>query len=274
MPNPTCSVPDCAGNPVARGWCGRHYQRWSKFGDPLADHSRKRGVCEVEGCEDTTEAKKLCRKHYQRLRNFGDPMIDRKRPRVPCSVDECGRKPIGNGLCAGHYTRALNGRPLDDKPLRRYIITDDLAERLRAYAPPGQPDACWEWTGGRNKGYGVIAVHGSKVRIAHDVAWEVHYGRALPKGRLVRHSCDNPPCVNPAHLLLGTHADNSDDKVERNRQAKGSGHGIAKLTEADIPVIRQMYRGGFPQRIIAGRFLVTQGAISQVISGKTWSHVR
>lgn len=273
MPNPTCSVPDCAGNPVARGWCGRHYQRWSKFGDPLADHSRKRGVCEVEGCEDTTEAKKLCNKHYQRLRNFGDPMIDRERPRVPCSVDECGRKPIGNGLCAGHYTRALNGRPLDDKPLRRYIITDDLAERLREYAPPGQPDACWEWTGGRNKGYGVIAVHGSKVRVAHVVAWELHHRTSLPDGMVVRHKCDNPPCVNPAHLLLGTHGDNNRDKSARDRHGH-NGQGFKHLTPDEVRQIRALQeQQGVNMTEIARRFSRSRATIIRVIQRKVFDNV-
>lgn len=254
--------------------CGKHYQRWKKFGDPHADHTRKRGVCSIDGCEAVTEAKGLCNKHYQRLRNFGDPLQNRKRPQLPCSVDGCDRKPIARGLCPGHYSRSHNGRPLDDQPLRRYVVTDDLAVRLREYAPPGNPNECWEWTGSRNKGYGVFAVANSKVRVAHDVAWELHHQTHLPKGMLIRHTCDNPPCVNPAHLELGTHADNSDDKVSRGRQARGSRHGVAKLTERDIPIIRARYQSGIQQRLIAEEFGVTQGAISQILRGKTWSHIK
>lgn len=266
-------VTDCDGTHLAKGMCAKHYQRWKKFGDPNADHTRKRGVCSIDGCESVTEAKGLCNKHYQRLRNFGDPLQERKRPRVPCSVDGCDRKPLARGLCPGHYNRHINGRPLEAKPLRRYVRTDDLAVRLREYAPPGAPDECWEWTAATNKGYGMISVERSKMRLAHDVAWEVHHGRLLPDGMLIRHSCDNPLCVNPSHLLLGTHSDNTADKVDRERQARGSGHGIAKLTEADIPIIREMYRSGFYQKVIAEQFGVTQGAISQLLNGKTWSHI-
>lgn len=142
------------------------------------------------------------------------------------------------------------------------------------YTPLAAARDCWPWTGTTRKGYGVVSIQNSKNRDAHIVAWELHHGVPVPAGMVVRHSCDNPPCVNPAHLLLGTHADNSNDKVERGRQAKGSRHGIAKLAEVDIPIIRQMYHDGVYQRVIAERFGVTQGAIHQVLAGKTWSHVQ
>lgn len=203
-------------------------------------------------------------------------MTDYKGVDVPdsiCSVDECGRKRYARTYCTGHYSRLRSGRPLDDKPLRGYIITDDLAERLRFYAHPGEPDQCWEWTAATNKGYGMIAVHGSKLRIAHDVAWELHHNRSLPEGMVIRHTCDNPLCVNPAHLLLGTHADNVRDKVSRQRQSRGRSHGLSKLTEDDVRAIRNLYAGGMYQRVVAEQFGISQSNVSIIVRRIAWPHL-
>lgn len=268
-----CSVDGCDRKSTARQLCGRHYQRWTKHGDALANHARRRGTCSIDECETSSEAKGLCGRHYQRLLKHGDPLTDHTRRRQPCSVDGCDRLTLALGLCPGHYTRSRDGRPVTDRPLRRYIVTDDLSKRLREYAPPGRPDECWPWTGGLNKGYGVIAVHGSKVRIAHDVAWEIHHQRKLPRGMVIRHTCDNPQCVNPAHLLLGTHGDNCDDKVSRNRQAKGEGHGVSVLTEPEVRSIRALCAAGHTQRSVAGQFGVSQGAISLIVRRKMWAYL-
>lgn len=276
MPDRSCSVPGCGKPHYARGYCNPHYQRWKKHGDPLGAYQPNSSrTCAVVDCERPVKHRDWCGKHYQRWRNHGDPLANHSRVHVdtPCVVDDCLKLAIAKGFCAGHYTRSRSGKTRSDKPLRRYVVTDDLTVRLREYAPPGAPSECWPWTGATNKGYGVIAVAGSKSRIAHDVAWEVHHGRPLPDGMLIRHSCDNPPCCNPAHLLLGTHGDNSQDKVERDRQAKGSGHGIAKLTEVDIPIIRSLYAGGATQRVIGERFGISQTAVSLIIRGRTWNHI-
>lgn len=89
-----------------------------------------------------------------------------------------------------------------------------------------QGDGCWEWAAARiNTGYGVINV-GGRVLLAHRVSHELFIG-PVPAGAEVRHSCDNPPCVNPQHLSLGSHADNMRDMAERGR-ARGGDHHAAK----------------------------------------------
>lgn len=82
----------------------------------------------------------------------------------------------------------------------------------------GQPDQCWEWQAGRaGKGYGQFYRAKNVPVGAHRYSWELAHGRPVPAGMQVMHTCDNPPCVNPAHLRVGTCADNMRDKSVKGR---------------------------------------------------------
>jgi predicted XRE-type DNA-binding protein len=96
----------------------------------------------------------------------------------------------------------------------------------------------------------------------------LHNGE-IPDDLFVCHTCDNPMCVNPDHLFLGTNSDNVKDMVDKNRQAKGEGKSNAKLTKADVDEIREHW-GEFTQREISKYYKVTQSVISEVINYKTW----
>lgn len=159
-------------------------------------------------------------------------------------------------------------------PILTRLDNVDSLTRLRTYAPVGQPDECWEWTRGKNKGYGTIRTDDARMRNAHVVAWEIHTGQALPIGMIIRHTCDNPPCTNPAHLLLGTHADNVADKVARNRQDKGEKHGMSKLTEGQVREIRARCAAGEWQKNVGHDYGIKQANVSSIIRGKTWGHVK
>lgn len=217
MPNSICSIDDCERPSWSRSLCNTHYSQQRRRGE-LAVTPRLKGIhpCSVDGCEERQVSKTYCAKHYGRFHRYGDPLDDRTRVRKPCSVEGCERLAAARGLCQPHWARQREGRELGGA-VRERIVTNDLAKRLAHYAPEGSPDACWEWTGARNKNYGMIAVPGSRLRGAHIVAWELDNGRALPDGMLIRHTCDNPPCVNPTHLLLGDHATNMQDKSQRGR---------------------------------------------------------
>jgi hypothetical protein len=97
---------------------------------------------------------------------------------------------------------------------------------------------CWPWTASTDGfGYGMIGVGSHSTKRSHVVSYELHKG-PVPVGMVVRHTCDNPICVNPGHLLIGTVRDNTTDRMERGRSKGGHPHGPIKVTVADIAFIR------------------------------------
>ena len=134
------------------------------------------------------------------------------------------------------------------------------------------PGACWNWTGTIEHGYGRVKIEGRKYQ-AHRVAYAMYYGDFDPD-QVVRHQCHNKRCVNPAHLKLGTHADNVEDKVRAGRQAKGEGNGASTLKEHQVIEIRRSYaQGGVSYRALADQFEVSKSAIFYVIKGGGWKHL-
>jgi hypothetical protein len=107
------------------------------------------------------------------------------------------------------------------------------------------------------------------------VSWEIRYGK-LQLDVKVMHRCDNPRCVNPSHLFLGTQQDNVADRQQKGRQArqKGEAHGRAKLTEQQVRELRRSYAGGTcSQEFLAKEYGVAQSKVSEIVAGKLWSHV-
>lgn len=121
---------------------------------------------------------------------------------------------------------------------------------------------CLEWTGCLSKGYGVITYNNKPLK-AHRVAYELSNNTKIG-GRVVRHTCDNPKCVNPKHLMLGSHADNIKDRDKRNRTAKGERAGRAKLTNEDVVRIREMRDEGMTYASIAKHYPVCKASIRSV----------
>lgn len=139
---------------------------------------------------------------------------------------------------------------------------------------------CWVWTGSlfssSNRGYGQIKDK-KRNRQAHRVAWEATHG-PIPAGLLVCHHCDNRACCNPAHLFLGTAADNSADMCRKGRGAgaanfgprAGSLNGRAKLTKSDVQMIRARSAGGEGSGVLARAFGVSRTNINRIRSGRGW----
>jgi len=152
-----------------------------------------------------------------------------------------------------------------DFPCRFYSKVD------RTPAPKG----CHLWTATvDSKGYGQIKVDGKK-ELAHRIAWELKNNGPVPDGKCVLHHCDNPPCVNPNHLFLGTNADNVRDRDKKNRQAhqRGEQHGRHKLTDVDVLRIRRGYYADLTPKEIAKKLGVSCWTIYRVLSGVSWKHV-
>jgi hypothetical protein len=130
---------------------------------------------------------------------------------------------------------------------------------------------CWVWNKGKsNSGYSKMTFK-NRTMCGSRVSFMVFKGK-ISKNKVVCHTCDNPPCVNPDHLFLGTIRDNRTDCVVKNRHAKGSKIGISKLKEKDIPIIKKMYYNNLSQREIALLFNTSQTTISRVLLKQTWSH--
>lgn len=154
-----------------------------------------------------------------------------------------------------------------------------LLERFERYLPLALHDnQCWEWGGSRLKaGYGKILgpPPAHKTLLAHRVAWESHNAEPIPPGLMICHACDNPCCVNPAHLFLGSHLDNMADKARKGRAPTQGGAAAprAKLAEPDILAIRQAGAAGIAQASIASCFGITRSNVSAILRGRSWKQL-
>lgn len=136
---------------------------------------------------------------------------------------------------------------------------------------------CWVWTGNKCRdGYGKIKVRSKTVR-AHRFSWELHFG-PVPNGKFVLHNCpsgDNPSCVNPGHLWLGTNQDNVDDMFAKNRQnkAKGEKHGLQKYSTEVIQEALRRRKAGEKICRIAESLGISASHMSGICRGRYWSHL-
>ena len=144
---------------------------------------------------------------------------------------------------------------------------------------PNMESACWEWTAAKFKrGYGQFGLF-RKTLQAHRVSWIIANG-AIPKaaghhGICVCHRCDNPSCVNPGHLFLGTHTDNMRDMEAKDRRVYfcGESHGSSKLTDSQVLDIRSRYKSGELAKKLAQEYGVWPSAVSKIITRENWKHI-
>ncbi|OOB91234.1 hypothetical protein B0T42_07360 [Rathayibacter sp. VKM Ac-2630] len=147
-------------------------------------------------------------------------------------------------------------------------------QRFDAKYAHGAPDECWEWTAGRTiDGYGRFRLDQQHRMIASRFALVRAAGEPSSSMERACHTCDNPPCVNPAHLYWGTEQQNVQDAIDRGRKAKGATHGRAKLTDADVLSIRAAVTAGRMLKDLADEFGVSAPTISNIVAGRIWRHL-
>ncbi len=149
----------------------------------------------------------------------------------------------------------------------------------RFWAKVDKSGECWVWTAARkSRGYGQFHFAG-RTQGAHRVSWEIAAGQPAPAGIDVCHSCDNPPCVNPGHLFLGTRADNAADMVAKGRSSRtprfwGERHPRARLTDEAVRQIRALRALGIQGLWVAHLFGVRPSTVAAVVHGQNWRATR
>jgi hypothetical protein len=188
-----------------------------------------------------------------------------------CSFNGCGLKAHSKGLCASHWRQKHKG--LELKPLQLQHHGLSLLDRFEARFR--KRDGCWNWTASlNNKGYGQF-YRDDKRRAypAHRMSYEL-YKEKIPEGMNVLHKCDNPRCVNPDHLFLGTQQDNVSDMWAKNRArpgvSKGENHGMSKLTNDLVSEIRSSEENG---PAIARRLNISTTQVYDIRNRKIWKHI-
>lgn len=143
---------------------------------------------------------------------------------------------------------------------------------------------CWPWLAGKNTHgypYGTFSI-GGEMQYAHRVAWQIANNSLIPEGKVVCHRCDNPSCVNPAHLFLASQAENNRDRASKGRSATpahrppimaGERNPIAKLNDEKVREIIIRLAAGQSKRSIAIEFGISKTNAYLIASGKAWAHV-
>lgn len=196
----------------------------------------ERRVCGCKGCDEPVIALGMCNKHWRRNRLYGSPFALRS------------------------HSGMMKGLSAEQRFNKQHKKTSE----------------CWVWSASVDRdGYGRFdgVVHGVRHAKAHRFSWSFHNSRPIPKGMVVCHSCDNPACVNPAHLWLGTVAENQQDMAQKGRSRKdmrGATNSRAKLTEEQARAILSDAR---PYAQIAADYSVTTMTISDIKCRRSWAHI-
>jgi hypothetical protein len=228
----------------------------------------KRSTCSVEGCKAPVHTRGFCRPHYRKWRNSDAYTPHVKVCETQCVVAGCKRNARALNLCTLHYTRLKSTGTTEPRK------EPSIRERMRANIKV--VGECWEWQGKpMENGYGRIR-YLNEDRLAHRLMYELEVG-PIPDGLHILHSCDNPPCVNPAHLRPGTQAENLADMDAKGRRVSykrdGERNPRAKLTEAQVLEMRRLYAEGVSCKELTERFNAPLSRVESVVYRNSWKHL-
>lgn len=184
----------------------------------------------------------------------------------PCK--RCG-KMFGRRDNEDHYRfvgRSYCSRACSD-PGRGERTMANARERFMSFVSPEPNSGCWLWLGSLTRGYGSFSF-GKQMR-APRFSYEEFKG-PIPDGHVIRHTCDNKMCVNPDHLVTGTHGDNTQDAFDRGRAIVGSRSAAAKISEHDVLAIVNDDR---PLGEIAQAYGLSKSRVCTIRKGRGWKHV-
>lgn len=234
MSRPSRVCDECGQHRVHAGCglCTTCYRRHRRVGTELPPRIRPLGrVCQVSDCGGPIQAQLLCGVHYMRMRRHGDP---------------------------NHISVKVRNRESGNALIEQCKTAEALLD-----------GECWEWPGALDRiGRGVKKLHGTP--IASRAVWIEVNGPIVPESLNVCHKCDNPPCVRPSHLFLGTQKDNIQDMLQKGREYRvyGDDHHNIKLTDAQIEEIRELRAtSGLYLRQIAALFGVDGSHIGKIVRG-------
>lgn len=179
-----------------------------------------------------------------------------------CSIKGCTNKYYAKSYCGKHYANvSRHGSP--EAPNR--------SKRIEFLIDPNNCFVCTSHS--KNKdGYPIVS-YNKKTWIASRFVYTQMFGE-IPNGLLVRHTCDNPNCINPEHLIVGTPQDNMNDRDERGRTPKGESHYNSKLKEKQVLEIKKLLSKGARGRDIAEMFQVDEKVISNIKLGRRWKDTK
>ena len=163
--------------------------------------------------------------------------------------------------------------PVSEHPAQPFVLAVPDIARFMRKVPVGEPDECWEYEGGqlRPGSYGQFWISSvGRCVGAHQVMALIAFGAPTLTAPWVLHACDNPPCVNPAHLHYGTPLENMRDCNERGRRVRGERQHLARLTAEDVQAIRE---SSLNRKVLATHYGVHFSTIYRVLQGATWGHV-
>lgn len=188
-----------------------------------------------------------------------------------CCVDCCINLVYAKGLCEKHYQRNRKfGNPLGG-------IKNQGPVEERFWRFVEKSDGCWLWIGNKSKaGYGRISVGTKSLGYvqSHRLSWEIHNKKSIPNGLVVMHKCDNPSCVNPDHLSVGTYKENTQDMISKGRKRTvapvGEANGKSLLTAEQAKEIKE---STLSMAALARKFGVSPSCVRGVKIGRTWKHL-